>query len=143
MLALTADARLLARGAQIGLNEVKVGVPLPWSVALLLQASVGPGALTSVALLGRNFAGDDAVQVGLADAVLDAAGFEEQCLTRLEEFAEKDAYSYARIKAYLREPVLARMRAEEAQRLPEWLDGWFSPATRERVAATVAAIRRK
>jgi hypothetical protein len=35
ILALTADTRLLKRGAQIGLNEVKVGVPLPWSVAIL------------------------------------------------------------------------------------------------------------
>jgi hypothetical protein len=42
ILALTADYRVLRRGgAQIGLNEVKVGVPLPWSVAVLLRASPG------------------------------------------------------------------------------------------------------
>src|SRR6185369_9186649 len=47
VLALTADYRVLRRGGvQIGLNEVKVGVPLPWSVALLLRASVPPAALT-------------------------------------------------------------------------------------------------
>ncbi len=143
VLAMTADYRVLAAGAQIGLNEVKVGVPLPWSVALLLQGTVGPQALTSVALLGRNFTGEAALRAGLADEVLPAEGFESACLERLTEFAEKDPYSYARIKAYLREPIVARMKAEEAVRLPEWLDGWFSPATRERVAATVASITRK
>ncbi|HEU0094750.1 MAG TPA: enoyl-CoA hydratase/isomerase family protein, partial [Vicinamibacteria bacterium] len=66
ILALTADYRILRRGGvQVGLNEVKVGVPLPWSVALLLRASVPAAALTQVALLGRNFADDDAIAVGL------------------------------------------------------------------------------
>src|SRR4029078_10839220 len=68
ILSLTADYRVLKRGGiQVGLNEVKVGVPLPWSVALLLRASVPPSALTQVALLGRNFSDDDAIAVGLAD----------------------------------------------------------------------------
>jgi enoyl-CoA hydratase len=143
VLALTADWRVLAHGAPIGLNEVKVGVPLPWSVSLLLQGAVGPQALASVALLGRNFTDEGALAVGLADELAEAPGFEAACLARLEEFAEKDAYSFARIKSYLRETTLARMKAEEKARLGEWLDGWFSAATRERVAATVARVTRK
>lgn len=143
VLALTADWRVLAPTAPIGLNEVKVGVPLPWSVSLLLQGAVSPPALASVALLGRNFTGAAALAAGLADELADAQGFEHACLARLEEFAEKDAYSFASIKRYLREATLTRMQAEEKGRLGEWLDGWFSPATRERVAATVASITKK
>lgn len=143
VLALTADWRVLRPGAPIGLNEVKVGVPLPWTVSLLLQGAVGPGALAAVAMLGRNFSGSEAVAAGLADELGSADGFEAACVTRLEEFADKDAYAFGRIKSYLREATLARMKAEEAARLPEWLDGWFSPATRERVAATVASITKK
>ena len=89
ILALTADYRVLKRGGvQMGLNEVKVGVPLPWSVALLLRASVPSAALTQVALLGRNFADDDARAVGLADQLADADGFEDFCRARLEEFRD-------------------------------------------------------
>jgi enoyl-CoA hydratase len=143
VLALTADWRILAPTAPIGLNEVKVGVPLPWSVSLLLQGAVGPQSLASVALLGRNFSGTDAIAAGLADELADLQGFESTCLARLEEFADKDPYSFARIKGYLREPTLQRMQAEEKPRIGEWLDGWFSPATRERVAVTVAAITKK
>src|SRR5439155_8998346 len=41
--ALTADYRVLRRGGfNIGLNEVRVGLPLPWTVAMLLRSSVGP-----------------------------------------------------------------------------------------------------
>lgn len=142
ILALTADWRCLKRGAQIGLNEVKVGVPLPWSIATLLRASVSPHSLARVALLGRNFADAEALEVGLADELLDAEGFEAACLARLEEFAEKDAAALARTKVYLRQGVLDEMRSREAELAGEWLDSWFSEPTRARIRAIVEGMSR-
>ena len=143
ILALTADHRVVKRGAPIGLNEVKIGVPLPWSVTRLVRATVPPSALSPIALLGRNFADEEAVAAGLADEVRDAEGFEASCLARLAEFAEKDPLALATTKAWLREGVLAEMMAHEAERLGAFLDGWFSPGTQERIRATVAALRAK
>jgi len=143
ILALTADWRVLLQGAQIGLNEVKVGVPLPWSVTVLLKASVPPHALPRVALLGRNFTDEEALGVGLADELAVAEGFRETAVARLEEFAEKDPASFAGIKSALREANLASMRAEESARLGSWLEGWFSQATQARIRATVASITKK
>ena len=141
ILALTADHRVLRRGAPIGLNEVKVGVPLPWTVTRLLRATAHPDALSRIALLGRNFADEEAVAAGLADEVAEAEGFEATCLARLEEYAEKDPQALATTKAWLRESVLAEMMAREAERVPAFLDGWFSPGTQERIRATVASLR--
>jgi enoyl-CoA hydratase len=141
ILALTADHRVLRRGAPIGLNEVKVGVPLPWSVTRLLRASAPPQALSRIALLGRNFADDEAIGVGLADELADGDGFEAACRARLEEFVDKDRQALATTKAWLREGVLAEMMAHERERLAGFLDGWFSPGTRERIRATVAALK--
>ncbi len=143
ILALTADHRVLRRGAPIGLNEVKVGVPLPWSVTCLLRASVPPQALARIALLGRNFADAEALAAGLADELADADGFEAACRARLEEFLDKDSRALATTKAWLREGVLAEMMAHESARLPAFLDGWFSPGTQERIQAAVASLRAK
>jgi enoyl-CoA hydratase/carnithine racemase len=141
ILALTADYRVLRRGgAQMGLNEVKIGVPLPWSVALLLRATVPSSALAEVALLGRNFADDEALKAGLADELADADGFEGHCLARLQEFAEKDPISVAITKIYLRAAVAQQMKSQERDRMGEWLDSWFSPGTRERIAGIVAGL---
>jgi Delta3-Delta2-enoyl-CoA isomerase len=141
ILALTADHRILKRGgAQMGLNEVRVGVPLPWSVAMLLRATVPPGALGEVALLGRNFADDEAVKAGLADELADADGFEGHCLARLAEFAEKDPTAVAITKIYLRAAVAQQMKSHERDRIGEWLDSWFSPATRNRIGEIVAGL---
>jgi enoyl-CoA hydratase len=140
ILALTADWRSAARGAHLGLNEVKIGVPFPWSVALLLRRSVAPAYEARVALLGRNFEGEEAVASGLADELLATEGFRATCLRRLEEFTDKDAYSFARTKAYLRGDTLAAMQAHEAGRVDEWLDAWFSAGTRDRIRKTVEAL---
>jgi enoyl-CoA hydratase len=142
ILALTADHRVLCRGAQIGLNEVRLGVPLPWSVAVLLRASVTPAAFARVALLGNNFSGEEAVATGLVHELADADGFEAACLARLDEFAARDSRALARTKAYLRAEALREMRAHEEELLSEFLDGWFSEATRARIRETVLALQK-
>jgi Delta3-Delta2-enoyl-CoA isomerase len=143
VLALAADHRILRRGSQIGLNEVRVGIPLPWSVAILLKASVPPASLSRVALLGQNFADEDARGVGLVHEVLEAEGFEAACLERLAEFAEKDTVAVGITKAYLREGILAEMRSQEAMRVGEFLDAWFSPAGRGKIRQAVEALAKK
>lgn len=143
ILALTADWRVIRHGAQIGLNEVKVGVPLPWSVAMLLRARVAPPALTRVALLGRNFAGDEAVAAGLADETCEADQFEARCQERVQEFLDKDPRALAITKGYLRASVLSEMRSREAELTRDFLDCWFSPTGQERLRATVAALAKK
>jgi enoyl-CoA hydratase len=143
ILALTADHRVLRRGAPIGLNEVKVGVPLPWSVTRLLRATVPAPGLSRVALLGRNFTDAEAVELGLADEMAEAEGFEAACLARLEEYADKDPQALAATKAWLREGVLGETAAHESARAGVFLDAWFSAGTQERIRAIVASLAPK
>jgi Delta3-Delta2-enoyl-CoA isomerase len=143
ILALTADYRILRRGdVQIGLNEVRVGVPLPGAVLVLLRWSVPAAALPAIALLGRNFADDEAVSHGLVHALADAAGFEDFCLARLEEFAEKDAEAVRAMKASLREPIVREMRERERGLMSVWLDRWFAESTRARMREIVQSLGR-
>ncbi len=143
VLALTADHRVLRRGSQIGLNEVRVGIPLPWSVAILLKNAIAPAALSRVALLGLNFKDEEAVAVGLGHEVLEAVGFEDACLARLQEFADRDTAAVGTTKAYLRDAALREMRAQEAAREGEFLDAWFSPVGRAKIKETVDALIQK
>lgn len=143
ILALTADYRILRRGAQIGLNEVKVGLPLPWSVSVLLRATAPPTAQTRIALLGRNFMDDEALAAGLADELAEAEGFEAACRARLVEFTEKDARALATTKRYLRTSALAEMKAGERQAIEDFLDGWFSEPTQARIREIAQALSRR
>jgi enoyl-CoA hydratase len=138
--ALTADHRMLRRGSQIGLNEVRVGLPLPWSVAILLKSAVPPRSLSRVALLGENFTDEEALAIGLVHEVVEAEGFEAACLGRLAEFADKEVRAVATTKAYLRDEAVREMRSQEARRTAEFLDAWFAPAGREKIRQTVEAL---
>jgi len=140
VLALTADLRVLRRGAQIGLNEVKVGVPLPYGVAQLLRETVHRPALTEVALLGRNFSDDEAVAAGLVHAVLAAEDVQPYSREQLDRFAGRGAGALARTKSYLRRPAVERIRAHDAAHRNEFLDCWFAPATRHRIEEIVAGL---
>jgi Delta3-Delta2-enoyl-CoA isomerase len=143
VLALTADLRLLRQGSAIGLNEVRVGIPLPWPVAVLLRVSVPAAALARVALLGQNLTDDDARDAGLVHEVLPAEGFEAACLARLGEMADRDPYAFGTTKTYLRHSALVEMRAGGDGRRAEFLDAWFSPAGQEKIRQTVAALTQK
>jgi len=143
LLALTADWRVLRRGAAMGLNEVKVGVPLPWSAVMLLKTAVPNFGHTAVALLGRNFENEAASAVGLANEVAETEAFDAVVAERLAEFADKDAFAFGVTKAYLRGATVASMREREVGLLDEFLDGWFSDSTQGRIAKAVAALKAK
>jgi enoyl-CoA hydratase/carnithine racemase len=142
ILALTADERILRKGASVGLNEIKIGVPLPWTVTTLLRATLPPPSWTEVALAGTNLTDDEAVRLGLAHVVLPADGFEEACTARLARLAEKDPAAFATTKRYLRENFLAEMRTQEAARASEFIASWFSPETTERRAQILASLKK-
>ena len=143
VLANCADWRVLRRGAPIGLNEVKVGVPLPYGVAQIVREAVPRSALTAVALLGRNFTDAEALAAGLADEIAEADAVAGLARDRLLEFIAKDAASFSVTKRYLRSPVVERIRTNNRLLLPEWLDGWFAPTTRARIGAIVERLEGK
>lgn len=133
ILALTADWRVLQDGAMVGLNELKVGVPLPFGVTMILRdAIVGP-RLEEVALFGRNYRGADAASSGLVHEVVPADGFDDHCRERLREMTTKDLGALAVTKSYLRSATVERIRAHDDAYRTEFLDCWFSEGTRERV----------
>ena len=143
VLSLCVDWKVVRRGALIGLNEVKVGVPLPFGVAHIVREAVPRSAVTAVALLGRNFSDEAAVAAGLADELAEADRVEPLARERLAEFTSKDTQAFAVTKRYLRAPVVERIRTHNQLLLPEWLDGWFSPDTRARIARTVEDLKGK
>jgi enoyl-CoA hydratase len=141
VLALTADWRVLRRGAVIGLNEVRVGVPLPYGVAQILRESVGREHLDAVALYGRNYSDDEALACGLAHELGDGDGFEARCLERLAELAEKNRPAFALTKRWLRAAATARLEMDQAGHDAAFVDAWFSPGAQERIRTVVAGLR--
>ena len=141
IISLTADWRILRRGSLIGLNEIKVGVPLPFGVSRILRDSVHRPRMEEVALLGRNYTNEDAMATGLVQELHEEAGFEAHSLMRLEEFASKDLRAFAATKKYLRSSIASQIEGEDQKHQKEWLDCWFSTDTRRRIDQIVAQLK--
>jgi len=141
VLSLTTDWRVLSSGALIGLNEIRVGVPLPFGVALILRDSVPPARLEEVGLFGRNYSGEEAVAAGLAHEIHSAEEFEAHCRERLGKLASRDARAFGITKRYLRSATVERIRDRESSLTHEFLDSWFSGETQARLRSIVEELR--
>lgn len=140
VISLTADWRVLCRGAKVGLNEVRVGVPFPFGVSMVMRETVPREHLEEVALFGWNYTDERAVEVGLAHELHEAEGFDEHCRDRLRELAAKDPAAFAVTKRYLRAATVERIRAHDALFAREFVDSWFSEPTRRRIQQIVDSL---
>jgi Delta3-Delta2-enoyl-CoA isomerase len=143
VLAMTADRRVLADSARIGLNEVRVGVPFPFGVARILREQVPRAHLEEIVLLGNNYEGDEALRVGLAHELAPADRVEGRARELLAEFATRDLHALRVTKRYLRAETIATIADNEAAHRGEFLDGWFRAGTRKRVLTIVDELRRR
>jgi enoyl-CoA hydratase len=140
VLSLAADWRILQTGAMIGLNELKVGVPLPFGVSMILRDAVIGPRLEEVALFGRNYADEEALASSLVHELCEPDLLPGRARERLQEMTSKDLASFAVTKRYLRSATAERIEAREAEFHGEFLDCWFSDGTQERIRNLVAKL---
>jgi enoyl-CoA hydratase len=143
LLAITADWRVLVSGAMTGLNEVKVGVPIPFGMSTLLREELPGPRLEEVALFGRNFRDREAVDSGLVHEIHGPEGFEEYCRERLAELASRDPRAFAVTKKYLHSTAVERIRAHDAKFVHEFLDVWFQEDTQANIRIIAEGLARK
>ncbi|HEX3303191.1 MAG TPA: enoyl-CoA hydratase-related protein [Thermomicrobiales bacterium] len=72
-LALAADVRLASENAVFGQPEVSLGIPPGWGGTQRLVRAVGPGMAAEMILTGRRVKADEAVRIGLVNAVYSLA----------------------------------------------------------------------
>ncbi len=141
VLAMMADARLMASGsARIGINEVALGVGLPSVVVETFRAQLRPDVFPGLCLSGALLTPDRALEVGLVHELVEPAKLKDAAVARAAKLASP---AYAQVKTELRAPARKAMEESHARVLESWLDTWFSEATREKLAAAVAALKKK
>lgn len=86
ILALTADYRYAAQGKkQIGLNEIKLGIPAPYLADLILRQLVGDRVATEMIYNGEFMPMADAQEAGLVDDIFLPQALEEQAILKITD----------------------------------------------------------
>jgi enoyl-CoA hydratase/carnithine racemase len=97
--ALAGDYRFMAEGRKlIGLNEINIGLPIPYLTQLMLWQVVGDRAARDIVYGGDLNSAEHASQIGLVDAVLSAEELEQKAIEKVSTLAQKPGSGFARIK---------------------------------------------
>jgi enoyl-CoA hydratase len=110
-LLLSADARIGAEGPfRIGLNEVSIGLTLPWFAVEIARHRLSPAAFDRV-VSGTMYSSHEAITAGFLDQVVAPSEVRTVSLARATELAGLDMRAHAATKLKVRDGVLRALRA--------------------------------
>ena len=132
------DYRFIAEGRKLmGMNEVKLGVPVPYAADRILRELVGGRAAREIGEGGEFYPPEASLRLGLVDEVLPLAGVLPRAVEKARALGSAPSPAYAETKRNRVERVEADIlaRMEEKDRL--FVDLWYFPEGRERLKAAM------
>ena len=142
IVACAADERYAAEGtARFGLSEVALGVPLPACCLELFAYVLGPRRMERLTASAENLPAAEARALGLLDRLVAPADLLGATIERAQRLARGSAAAYAEVKRRARADAVARFDA--ARKDDPFLDFWFGPEARKRIAALVEKLTGK
>jgi enoyl-CoA hydratase len=110
-LLLSADLRIGAAGPyRIGLNEVKIGMTIPWFGIEIARQRLHPAYFDRTVVNATMYSPHEAVTAGFLDRVVDPAALPAASLDGARELAELDPVAHKATKARARAGALEAVR---------------------------------
>ncbi len=110
-IAIASDLRIAADNAQFGIPSAKLGYVISYECTRRLIALVGPGRASQILLTAQPIKAQEALQIGLVEAVVPLAELEGHTFRLAEDMAKLSPTSLATAKemihAVVRDPDLA------------------------------------
>jgi enoyl-CoA hydratase/carnithine racemase len=132
ILMLSTDYRFAASGRTLlGLNEIKLGVPVPYMADLLLRQIVGDRFATELIYRGDLLEAASVETTGLIDKIAPKDEVEQRAVETVAELASLHPASFAAIKESRVEEVRDRYNKNGWARDESFIDIWFDPASQE------------
>ena len=130
--AMTSDFRFVSSGRRfIGLNEVKIGVPVPYIADLMLRQIIGDRCATDMMFSGEFVEPEEAKAIGLVDDVFASEDLEEKAVAKIAELAALPPYGIRVVKDNRIEAVRSRYLEMGGADADRFVGCWFDPAVQE------------
>lgn len=110
-LLMAADERIGAAGRfKLGLNEVRIGLTLPWFAIVLARHRLTPTHFDHATVTGTMFDPEEAREAGLLDAVVAPAELETAARAAADDLVTLDRRAHAGTKRRVRQAVATELR---------------------------------
>ena len=138
ILALCCDYRFIAEGRKLmGLNEIKLGVPVPYPGDCILRQLVGFRHARDIMESGEFFEPDKLIQFGMADNVLPLDQVIPQSIEKAKLLGSFSQNVFQIIKRNRVEAVEARILKHLEKKEQLFVDCWYSDETRQQLKAAM------
>jgi enoyl-CoA hydratase/carnithine racemase len=138
ILALCCDYRFIADGKKLmGLNEIKLGVPVPYLADCVLRELVGTRYTRDMLDMGEFYAPADSLRMGLVDQVLPAGEVMARAVEKARWLGAWPREAFALIKRNRVEEVEQRFLARQEEKERLFVDCWYSDEARWRLREAI------
>lgn len=127
ILALTSDYRFAAsESRKIGLNEITLGIPVPFLPDMLLKQVVGEHRAIRMMYSGAFMSLAEAEAIGLIDELHSVETLQQAAVEKVAAMVKLQPEAFAAIKANYTGPIRQRYLQEAEAQNTAFLDCWFS-----------------
>ena len=138
------DYRIMENGKYvIGLNEVDVGLTVPYGIGMVFQYVVGKRNAEELLLKAKLISPSEALRVGLVDELCDSETILDLTLERISVASSLYSPQQQETKKILREKTLSIVEKNFNRDTQLILDSWFSESGQKRLEALYKKLSRK
>lgn len=128
VLAIFCDFRVMAEGPYfIGLNEVRVGIPMPTGVADALARVVGPRQAERLCQTGSLMGPQEALEIGLVDRVVEGDQVVAAAVEWCRPLTELPPHALRITRQTVRRNLVEIVRKSKSGDIEEMAREWFRP----------------
>jgi enoyl-CoA hydratase/carnithine racemase len=139
ILALCCDYRLIGEGRRLmGLNEVKLGVPVPYLPDRILDQLVGSRAARAIVESGSFYGPDEALAIGMVDQVVPTEAVLSMAVEKAAALGAMPQPGYREIKRTRVQGVAALFEERDQDTARTFVECWYSDDVRARLRAAMA-----
>lgn len=131
ILSLCCDYRFISEGRKlIGLNEIKLGVPVPYVADCILRKLIGYRHARDVMDSGGFLEPEEAQRLGVIDRILPIEEVVSQSIEKVRELAADSLEAFALIKSSRVHAIEGEIAAQLSKREDAFIKCWFSDDAR-------------
>lgn len=131
ILALCCDYRFCADGRKLmGLNEIKLGVPVPYLADCVLHQIVGARNAREIMCTGEFYEVDDSYRMGLIDRVVPLEHVIREAIEKADSIGRLPGNAFAAIKSNRVEAIERRVSAKLEEKVRLFMECWVSEEAR-------------
>ena len=138
ILALCCDYRFIAEGRKLmGLNEIKLGIPVPYPGDCILRHVVGTRNAREISGTGEFYRPEELLQIGMVDQVLSLKQVLPKSIEKAKLLGALPHAAFGMIKRNRIEIVEAQVLTRLAEKEQFFIECWHSNEARERLKEAI------